>query len=360
MPSNTAAAPPTSHAKLRAWVDEVTELAQPDAVHWCDGSAEEYDQLCARAGRRRHLREALGRQAPELLPRPLGPRRRRPGRGPHLHLLPERGGRRPDQQLARSRRDAGDAARPLQRLHAGPHHVRGALLDGPDRLSDRPRGRAADRLRLRGGVHADHDPHGQGRARRAGRRRRLRALPALGRGAERQLVVALQRRQQVHRPLPRDPRDLVVRLGLRRQRAAGQEVLRAADRLGHGSGRGLAGRAHADPQADLARGRGQARGRRVPVGLRQDQPGHAHPHARGLGGRDGRRRHRLDEVRRRRPPARDQPGVRLLRRGARHRREDQPQRHGHRAGELDLHQLCEDRRRRRVVGGDDRATPRAT
>jgi phosphoenolpyruvate carboxykinase (GTP) len=47
MPSDTTAAPPTSHAKLVAWVDEVTELAQPDAVHWCDGSAEEYDRLCA-------------------------------------------------------------------------------------------------------------------------------------------------------------------------------------------------------------------------------------------------------------------------------------------------------------------------
>jgi GTP-dependent phosphoenolpyruvate carboxykinase len=35
---------------------------------------------------------------------------------------------------------------------------------------------------------------------------------------------------QVHRALPRDARDLVLRLGLRRQRAAGQEVLRAAHR----------------------------------------------------------------------------------------------------------------------------------
>jgi phosphoenolpyruvate carboxykinase (GTP) len=29
--------------------------------------------------------------------------------------------------------------------------------------------------------------------------------------------------QQVHRPLPRDPRDLVVRLGLRRQRLLGKK-----------------------------------------------------------------------------------------------------------------------------------------
>jgi phosphoenolpyruvate carboxykinase (GTP) len=38
--------PPTTHAKLLTWVDEVAELTQPDAIHWCDGSAEEYDRLC--------------------------------------------------------------------------------------------------------------------------------------------------------------------------------------------------------------------------------------------------------------------------------------------------------------------------
>ena len=36
---------PTTHQKLLAWVERVAELAQPDEVHWCDGSAEEYDEL---------------------------------------------------------------------------------------------------------------------------------------------------------------------------------------------------------------------------------------------------------------------------------------------------------------------------
>ena len=37
---------PTSHQNLLAWVEQVAELTQPDEVHWCDGSAEEYDELC--------------------------------------------------------------------------------------------------------------------------------------------------------------------------------------------------------------------------------------------------------------------------------------------------------------------------
>ena len=37
---------PTAHQNLLAWVEQVTELTQPDEVHWCDGSAEEYDELC--------------------------------------------------------------------------------------------------------------------------------------------------------------------------------------------------------------------------------------------------------------------------------------------------------------------------
>jgi phosphoenolpyruvate carboxykinase (GTP) len=35
----------TSHTRLRAWVEEIAALTQPDEIHWCDGSDDEYDQL---------------------------------------------------------------------------------------------------------------------------------------------------------------------------------------------------------------------------------------------------------------------------------------------------------------------------
>jgi phosphoenolpyruvate carboxykinase (GTP) len=38
----------TKHAKLIEWVERIAEVTQPDSIHWCDGSAEEYDSLAQR------------------------------------------------------------------------------------------------------------------------------------------------------------------------------------------------------------------------------------------------------------------------------------------------------------------------
>jgi phosphoenolpyruvate carboxykinase (GTP) len=39
---------PTRNARLRAWVEEVASLTQPDDIHWCDGSQAEYDEMFER------------------------------------------------------------------------------------------------------------------------------------------------------------------------------------------------------------------------------------------------------------------------------------------------------------------------
>jgi phosphoenolpyruvate carboxykinase (GTP) len=45
-PDVSATAVPTNHKELLSWVEEVAALTQPDSVHWCDGSSDEYDALC--------------------------------------------------------------------------------------------------------------------------------------------------------------------------------------------------------------------------------------------------------------------------------------------------------------------------
>jgi len=58
---STDTAATTTNQKLVGWVEEVAALTQPERIHWCDGSAEEYDRLChelVEAGTFKKLSEA--------------------------------------------------------------------------------------------------------------------------------------------------------------------------------------------------------------------------------------------------------------------------------------------------------------
>ena len=45
VPAPPSPTPPTSHRRLLAWVAEVAELTEPEAIYWCDGSDAEWAQL---------------------------------------------------------------------------------------------------------------------------------------------------------------------------------------------------------------------------------------------------------------------------------------------------------------------------
>ena len=93
----------TQNARLRAWVEEVAALAQPDDIHWCDGSADEYDrlaQLLVDGGTFQKLSEAkrpnsyLARSGERDVARPAGQQRDGPlGLASGRHLAGQRGHR---------------------------------------------------------------------------------------------------------------------------------------------------------------------------------------------------------------------------------------------------------------------------
>ena len=154
---------PTEHAGLKAWVEEMAALSQPSAIHWCDGSAEEYDDLCQPAGRARHLRDASptpsGRTPTWPAPTPATSRGSRTARSSAREREADAG---PTNNWSDPDEMKATLAELFDGCDAGPHDVRHPLQHGAARLADRAHRRAADRLAVRRRQHADHDPHGQG------------------------------------------------------------------------------------------------------------------------------------------------------------------------------------------------------
>ena len=315
------ASAPTTNSAVIDWVECVAALTTPEQVVWCDGSDDEWRRLTTLL---------VNKGTFVRLPRKQN--------SFWCASDPEDVARVEDRTFICSRQqsDAGPTNNwmdPVDMKTVMTEEYRGAMAGrtmyviafcmGPLDAAEPKYGVQVTDSEYVAVSHADHDPLRSSRCGTSSMTgRRIRSMPALGRraaasGAARRAVAV--RPHQVHLPLPRGAHDLELRLRLRRQRPAGQEMLCAADRLEDGPRRGLAGRAHADPQTHLARAAGALHRRGVPVVLRQNQPRHAVTRRCRVDRRDHRRRHRLDALRRRRPPVRRQPRGRILRRRPRHR-----------------------------------------
>ena len=305
--------PPPTMPRLRAWVEEVAALTQPDEIHWCDGSAEEYDQLAQAlidAGTFERLSEAKRPNSYLALSDPADVARVED----RTFICSERRvRRRADQPLARSR---PRCARCSSELFKG--SMRGRTMYvvpfsmGPLGSPISYIGVQLTDSRLRGGLDADHDPDGAGRARRARRGRRVRALPALGRACR----WIRRRTQDVPWPCNADNKYIVhfpetreiwsFGSGYGGNALLGKKcfALRIASVMARDEGwlaEHMLILKLTSPEGEVKYIAGA-----FPSACGKTNLAMMIPTLAGLEGRDDRRRHRLDEVRRGRPAVRGQ------------------------------------------------------
>ena len=252
--------PPTANKQLAAWVQEMTVLCEPAAVHWCDGSDAENQIALRPDGQARHVHQAerktrpgsyLARSHPSDVARVED----------RTFICADARRSRTDEQLGRSRRNEEDACTSAfkgcmngRTLYVIPFAM--GPLDSPlckigIEITDSPYVVVNMRIMTRMGTG------GAGQARQG---RQIYPLHALGRRAaqarpeRRSVAVRTRPDEKIHRAFPGRAFDLVLRFRLRRQRAARQEMSRAAHRLHRRRKGRLDGGAHAHPRPHFAEG----------------------------------------------------------------------------------------------------------
>ena len=93
------AKPLTTNKHLIRWVEKMAELTQPAAIHWVDGSQEEYDWLCDELVDIGNFCSAQQGEVAGLFLCTLGPTRCGARGGSYIHLLFFKGQCRADEQL---------------------------------------------------------------------------------------------------------------------------------------------------------------------------------------------------------------------------------------------------------------------
>ena len=137
----------TSNQRLKDWVADWASIMQPADIYWCDGSAEEYERLCQTlvdSGTFTKLDEAKRPNSYWAHSDPADVARVE-DRTFICSATPEEAGPNNNWRDPREMREEMKSL--YTGCHEGPHHVRGAVLDGAARFPDRPHRCAAVRFR---------------------------------------------------------------------------------------------------------------------------------------------------------------------------------------------------------------------